>query len=336
MNGQMVRFAMVGAGAHASEAIYPALHYTDLRLVAVADIDKDRAGVVGRRFGASRIYSDFEEMLEREDLDAVGVVGPPELHYKAGIAVLESGRHLFVEKPPAVDLEQTLRLKAAASCNGLQVMVGFMKRHASAYVRAKEIAERPEFGLKTVLRLNYSHFHYSSLREHIIYMTVHGLDLARYFMGDIRSASVMKRELDGNFVIALLAQHERDGISQITLSAHEPRVQESVEIAGESSLIQVNNLSELRYHPAAAELDDLRSTDETMTSLWFPEFAIPLEGTNSLILQGYAGELRHFGRSVICGTAVSPSIDDGVAVMRVAEALFEAPAGRIAALRIPD
>ncbi|WP_158564175.1 Gfo/Idh/MocA family protein [Jiangella anatolica] len=331
----MVRFATIGAGFQTEQSILPSLRFTDLELVAVCDLDEERARVVGSRHGALRTYTDYQKMLASEEIDAVSVVGPPELHHEAGLAVLESGRHLFVEKPPAPDLAKARQIQAAAASRGLQVMVGFMKRHAHAYVRARELSTRPGFGRRTMLRLNYSHVHYASLREHAIFMTVHGLDLARYFMGDVAGGSVAKREIDGNYVIALLVQHEDGGFSQITLSTHEPRVQESVELVGESALIQVTNLTELRYHPRASTWEDVQSTDESMVSLWYPEFAIPIEYTSNHVLQGYAGQLRHFANALAAGEAVSPNIDDGVEAMRLAEALCDAPDG-ITPLRLRD
>lgn len=333
MNAEIVRFGMIGAGAHASHAIYPSLRYSNLVLTAVADLDEDRARNVGSRFGSPRVYTDFEKMLAVENLDAVGVVGPPELHHEAGLAVLTSGRHLFVEKPPAPDLERARALQAAASQRGLQVMVGFMKRHATIYQRAWKISQRAEFGRRTTLRLNYSHVHLPPQR-HFVDMSIHALDLARYFMGGIVGGVVTKRTVMGSLVAAVLAHHSEGGISQITLSAHEPRVQESVELAGESTLVQARNLTELRYHPPAPGWDDVFAADETMTALWYPEFTIPMEGTDSLVLQGYAGELRHFARALTSGAAVSPNIDDGVEAMRFAEALGDAPEGTTE-LRLP-
>lgn len=326
---------MIGVGHHSSQAILPALRHTSFDFVAVADLDKERARAVGGRFGNPTVYNDYEKMLELEDVDAVGVVGPPELHHEAGMAVLQSGRHLFVEKPPAPDLMKTKQLQAMAAARGLKVMVGFMKRHAKSYVRAKSLSQREDFGKATVLRLNYSHVRYPSLREHVTFMSVHALDLARYFMGDVATGMVAKREVAGSHVIALLAEHSMGGFSQVTLSSHEPRVQESVELAGESAMIQVINLTELRYHRRCSTWQEVVSTDESMTSIWYPEFTIPIDYTNSLVLQGYAGELQQFADAIEADNAVSPSIDDGVEAMRLAEALFAAPEG-LTELSLPD
>jgi predicted dehydrogenase len=158
-------------------------------------------------------------------------------------------------------------------------------------------------------------------------MSIHALDLARFFMGDVVGGTVFKRDIDGNFVFALLLEHADGGASHVTLSAHEPRVQESVELAGESALVQVVNLTELRYHRPMPEIADAFGTDETMTSAWFPEFTIPMQDADNHVLQGYAGELRHFATAIGAGEPVSPNIDDAVEAMRLVEALLAAPEG---------
>lgn len=329
MTERPLRFAMIGAGRHASGWIYPSLRFTELELVAVADLDEERARSVGSRFGNPRSYTDYHKMLQDEELDAVGVVGSPELHHQAGLAVLESGRHLFTEKPPAPDLAKARELQAAAAKQGLVSMVGFMKRHANAFVKAKQISTQPEFGRRTMLRLNYSHSAGYPLASHLIYMSVHPLDLARYFMGDVVGGTVIKRDIDGKFVIALLLQHLDGGVSQVTSSDHEPGLQECVELAGESALIHIPNsdLAELRYLPREA------SNGETKVAMWYPGSTVP--DSNSLVLLGYAGELRHFVQVIRDGTRPSGGIDDGVEAMRLVEALTDAPEGP-SELNLPD
>ncbi|HJQ46578.1 MAG TPA: Gfo/Idh/MocA family oxidoreductase [Amycolatopsis sp.] len=323
----MLRFAMIGAGGHAGIAILPALRLVDIDLIAIADLNEELARSRARSFGIDRVYTDFEKMLEVEQLDAVCIVGPPALHHKAGIAVLRSGRHLFTEKPPAPDLEGALDLQREARVAGRHAMVGFMKRHAFAYKRAKAISQRAEFGRLTTLRLNYSHWHFGPLRDHLLFMSIHPIDLARFFMGNVTEGSIYKRAIDGEHVVALMAKHENGGMSQITMSAHEPRVQESVELAGESALIKVSNLTELKYYKAASNTTDAELTDETMISMWQPEFAIPGERSDNHVLQGYAGELQNFVEAIETGQVLSPNIDDGVAAMQLVEKISDARNG---------
>lgn len=319
---------MVGAGGHATNAIYPSLRHSRLALQAVADLDKGRAERAARLFGALRTYGDHREMLVAEDLDAVGVVGPPAMHHEIGLEVLRAGKHLFIEKPPGRSLEQARELQAAARDAGVQCMVGFMKRFARAYRRTAEIIASPDFGTPRVLKLNYSHWRQpAGLREHAIFMSVHPLDLCRFFLGDVAGGSVYKRRVGDDHVVTLMLEHASGAVSQIALSAFEPRVQEHVEISGDNTLVQVWNLMEIRYLRSAPGFADALGTDETMAGLWYPELTIPIPENESFVLQGYAGELAAFARALEEGRPVPSSIDDGVEAMRLAEAVISAPEG---------
>lgn len=80
-----VRAGFIGCGVHAYRNVYPAFRYAPVELVAVTDLQEDRAAAFAREFGAQRSYTDYREMLAREELDCVFVVtnyrraGPPAL-----------------------------------------------------------------------------------------------------------------------------------------------------------------------------------------------------------------------------------------------------------------
>ena len=70
------RIGFVGCGTHATQNLYPSLRFAGCELVAAADPIEERRDYVRRHFGAQRVYSGYEEMLEQESLDGVMVCGP--------------------------------------------------------------------------------------------------------------------------------------------------------------------------------------------------------------------------------------------------------------------
>jgi hypothetical protein len=100
MTDEAVRIGFIGCGRQASAAWYPNFAtIPELELQACCDLIVDLAERNARYFGARRWYTDLDEMLRREELDAVMVVGPPEMHYSCGRQVLEAGLSLMMEKP---------------------------------------------------------------------------------------------------------------------------------------------------------------------------------------------------------------------------------------------
>jgi predicted dehydrogenase len=206
-------------------------------------------------------------------------------------------------------------------------MVGFQKRHARAYKLAMQAVVGAHFGRPSMLRLNYSHVRTAPLIEHLAFMSIHALDLARFFMGEVTAGSVHLSERDGQHVIALTLEHAPGSVSMLSLSALEPRLQETLELAGDSTLLRVRDLCELTVEGAAPEWEDCYETDPSMMRSWRPDFTIPTDDNNSLVLQGYAGEMVELADAILRGRPVNGSINDAVEAMRLVEALARAPGG---------
>jgi predicted dehydrogenase len=94
-----IRLGIVGAGSHAYRNILPTLIYLPVDLVAVADVDADRAAAVAKVFGAKNSYSSAAEMYAKEDLEAVLLVVSPQLHPRLAIEAFQAGLHVYMEKP---------------------------------------------------------------------------------------------------------------------------------------------------------------------------------------------------------------------------------------------
>ncbi len=125
----------------------------DARLAAVADANAVRmesaAQMLQHDFGMARFaaYTDIEEMLRGEKLDAVIVTTPDYLHADHAVAALREGvRHVLVDKPLATTVEGCLRVTRAMQESGGQVMVGFNMRHLPLIARMKEIIANGDIG----------------------------------------------------------------------------------------------------------------------------------------------------------------------------------------------
>jgi myo-inositol 2-dehydrogenase/D-chiro-inositol 1-dehydrogenase len=331
-----VRLGVVGAGAHSTGALLPSLRAMEACIVAICDRDGELASQRARAFGIPASYSDHQAMLAAEALDGVIVIGPPAMHEAVGLDVIAAGLPLFVEKPPAATLAGALRLEQAAARSGTPVMVGFMKRYAKVYRRALQISRSAEFGTPRLLRLNISHWRVAELREHMLLNGVHAFDLARHFMGEVVAGTVALRPVAGSHVAALLLEHAGGGFSQVTVSASEPRYQESAEIEGDCALIRTRGLSELRYLRSAPDKRQAAEPDdETSAGIWEPQSSLPYLEHQSLYIQGYIPELRAFADAIASGRAPVPGITEGVRAMELAEAVMAAPAG-LSALQLPN
>ena len=85
---------IVGGGLHAH--VYH--HLPQAELIAVCDLNIERARKVAERYGAPYVYSDYSELLARDDISAVSIATPDFAHRAIAVAAAEAGKHILVEK----------------------------------------------------------------------------------------------------------------------------------------------------------------------------------------------------------------------------------------------
>jgi len=306
------RVGFVGCGNHATHSLYPCLSWAPIDLAAVSDLDEQKAGRTVRRFGARRPYTDYRRMMDEMSLDAVLVCGPPELHRDVALEALSRGLHVWMEKPPAPTLDDARAIADLARQNDRHVQIGFMMRFAPAYARLKQIVESEEFGRAGLIEGKYCCWNVPDHRHHLLYYGVHIIDLFRFLMGDVAEVVVRKCEHSGQLANAVLLRFESGAVGLLNFSSRQPRVQERVEVTGEGTVAIVDNRLNLEYH---------RRGDNSFgnTTVWRPDFAIPNLPNNTLELQGYMGEIRHFAESILRGERPAPSIEDGVKCLEIVD-----------------
>jgi phosphoglycerate dehydrogenase-like enzyme/predicted dehydrogenase len=138
------RLLVIGAGPAADAVHLPVLARLrdrgDVNLTVVCDIQPERAATARRKFGFMQMSGDAVAMLAREDLDAVYIFASAQLHYEYGMLALQSGKHLFVEKPVAPSYAQASELVALARAKGLVAVGGLNRRFARALTAVRERA----------------------------------------------------------------------------------------------------------------------------------------------------------------------------------------------------
>jgi predicted dehydrogenase len=135
------RVGVIGLGEVAQIIHLPVLESLSDRfeIAAVCDISPTLLQLMGDRYGVSARYADAAEMLRSEQLDGVLVLNSDEYHADAVVTALEQGVNVMVEKPMCLSPREAEAIIAARDkSGGAQVMVGYMRRFAPAFLEAKE------------------------------------------------------------------------------------------------------------------------------------------------------------------------------------------------------
>ncbi|MBO2945167.1 Gfo/Idh/MocA family oxidoreductase [Paenibacillus sp. F411] len=152
-----IKVAVFGCGAIAQRRHIPEYAANgDVELVAFADPVKERAEEMAAQYGGTA-YTDYEELLKNEKLDAVSVCSPNYLHAPMSIAAANAGLHVLVEKPMAVNAEEGQQMIEAAAKNQVYLMVGHNQRLMPPHVKAKEILESGRLGRVLTFRTSFGH-----------------------------------------------------------------------------------------------------------------------------------------------------------------------------------
>ena len=255
---EIVRVGFIGCGGQATGNIYPHVaSIPEMELVACCDLKSELAQRNAERFGAKAWYTDYEKMLSEEEVDAVFVVGPPQMHTELAIACLEKGYHVFTEKPTATNLEDAKRMAETAERMGKQTQVGHMLRHGPATKIALEVMASEEFGKPIFLESKYFVPGPRSIIwdaptldwTYMLVQAVHPVDWARHCMGDIVSLST-KRGLSKNgavsYVVAVEFANGAAGLINMTSAA--PFVVAELEAVGDAgTFLHIDNMIRIRY-----------------------------------------------------------------------------------------
>ena len=116
----------------------------DLR--ALCDVSPDLREGFARRYPNTRVTADFSELVEDPELDAIVIATPVPTHYALTKQALEGGKHVFVEKPPAMRGEEMEELAALAAERGLTCMPGHLLLYHPAVRKLKQLVDAGELG----------------------------------------------------------------------------------------------------------------------------------------------------------------------------------------------
>ena len=120
----MIRMGVIGCGYWGPNLIRNFQNNPEVELVSMADLDVKRLQRVGALYPTVRRFTDYREITNDPTLDAVVVATPVSTHFSLGMDVLQSGKHLFLEKPMAAAADECRRLLDAADARGRVIMVG--------------------------------------------------------------------------------------------------------------------------------------------------------------------------------------------------------------------
>ncbi|WP_217595204.1 Gfo/Idh/MocA family protein [Cohnella sp. GbtcB17] len=176
------------------------------KLVAVCDLNEERARAKAEKYGVPNVYTDYREMLANPDVHAISVCTWNDTHALFSIAALDAGKHVLVEKPLCKTVEEALEVEAAVRRSGKQLQVGFVRRYGSntgvvrSFIESGELGEIYYAKASCIRRVGNPGGWFGDIERSgggpLIDVGVHVIDLCWYLMGRPKVKSISGNTYD--------------------------------------------------------------------------------------------------------------------------------------------
>jgi predicted dehydrogenase len=280
----MIKIALLGCGriAKRHSDLLGGGHINGAELVGVCDVIRDRADALSERFGVRAFY-DLAQLLEQREVDVVSVLTPSGLHSAHAIAVAKAGKHVVVEKPMALRLQDADDMIRACDQAGVKLFVVKQNRFNVPVVKAREALDAGRFGrlILGTVRVRWcrdqAYYDQDSWRGTWAYdggvlsnQASHHVDMLEWFFGEVISVharavtALAKIETEDTAVATLKFRNGALGIIEATTAARPTDLEGSLSILGERGTVEIAGfaVNQIRHWRFADELPSDREVVE--------------------------------------------------------------------------
>ena len=297
----------------------------ETRLVAVSDPVAGLAAEVAAEFDVPRHYTDASALIDDPAVEALVIVSPTHTHREVVLAAASRGKPTFCEKPPALSLDEVGAMQAAIARSGMFFQMGFMRRFDAGYASAKRQIDEGRIGTPLVFkstsrdpfRPSLEYANPKSSGGMIIDMGIHDFDLARWFMGEVRTVATIG---------ATIAYPELATVGDIDNAV--------ASLTFESGKLDVVDLSRSGIYGYDITTEILGS-EGTVRIGYLRETPVMLMTKNSVahdtvpyfmerFRDAYTTQLQNFAQNVLHGRTPPIAIEDGLEALRIGVAATHA------------
>ena len=330
MEKKTVRWGILGcSGIGKSRTIPGLLACENAELYAIAGRNEEKLKAYAEPFAPKKLYTDYQALLEDENVDAVYLPLPNGIHMEWVEKAAKAGKHILCEKPMALTEEQVREMFAVAKANGVLLEEAYAYRHAQLAQKVKEIVDSGAIGRIRYLESKHSTF--DTNRSGIRYqkgngggavydVTCYNVSLASYLLGkDPEDMSVycgFDKETGVDTSDAVMLRYE-EGVTAMLYAGLDAYRRGCYSILGDTGRIDVDHkfnssgVCHIRVstgaRPQGAEYVDETTTDYT---IWVED--------------NYKREIELFSDAVLNGTPLTISEEESLRTARVCDAIRKA------------
>lgn len=323
-----VRVAVIGCGAIAQVVHLPLLSkMSDIQLLALSDPDKTKLAMLADKYGVPQFFTDHQQCLKLDEVDAVHICTPNHLHAEMAIDALCAGKHVLVERPVSRTVEEAESMVAESKKRKKILMVGMNQRFRPDAMILKNFVEGNELG-----KIFYTKAGWLQRRESwnpkawarkkqtagggvFMDLGISILDLSLWLMGKPKVVSVYA---------AMYNHFQKEGIedSSACMIRLENQAVLSVEVSWTLLMEHDFMYTNLFGTAGGALLNPLRIHKEMQGNL-VNITPTKIERPESNHRKSYEYEIRHFIESIKNNRPVISNGEEALSVMKIAQAIYQ-------------
>lgn len=345
MSDKKARIGIIGAGTVARDNQIPAfLKCDDAEVIAVFDRHIERAQALCQRYGIPKAYSVLEDLLNDEDIDCVSICTGNVSHESLVIAAAKAGKNILCEKPMAISVQEAENMKKAVEESGVTFMMAFVNRFRQESIIISELLEQQRFGQIYHARCGWvrrrgtpSGWFTDKSKSGggaVLDIGVHVIDLTWYLMGRPRPVSVSgvtHRQIgayETRSVKGWAAAGAKNGVfdneeAATALIRFENGASMSVDISWAINGKEEKMFSKIYGTRGGASFRPIEIYGEENG---FLTDTVPVLVPEDSWQPAFERETAHFAHCVLTGEKPRPSLEDGLTVQRMLNAIYDSAA----------
>jgi len=341
---KILKIGIIGTGSISEEHIKSYIKNPNVELYALCDLNFDRVNEMAKKYDVKNVYTDMNEMLKLNEIDAVSVCTWNSAHAPCAIAALNAGKHVLCEKPMSVSEKDAIMMKEAADKAGKLLMIGFVRRYGNDCTILKEFIDSNQFGeiyyaKATYLRRagNPGGWFGEKARSGggpLIDLGVHVIDLTRYLVGNPKPVSVFGvtfQKLLGRdnikarprYRAASATNHDICNVEDFATALIRFDNGFVLSVETSFSLNMKNDIGKIELFGTKGGAK-LEPTLEMYTEMNDYLADIQLDAETALNFEGiFYNEISHFVECINNNETCKSPAEDGVTIMKILDAIYQ-------------
>lgn len=334
-----LKWGVIGAGGIADRRTIPGMMLSkNSELVAVMEVNADLAEKLRAKYNAKYAYTNYEDLLANDEIEAVYIASPVNCHKDQAIAAAKAGKHILLEKPAALTLPDCDAILAAAKEAGVLIASGFMMRYHGYHQKMKQMISDGAIGQVVSARAQFTCWYpeipgawrqYKALSGGgaLMDMGVHAIDLVEYITGGktvktaaFNATKTFTYDVDDTSSVLLALDNGITAYVDSNFNIPDDAAFCRLEFYGtKGSILAEGTLGQIEGGVVKCVISDPNGYDAQQDRSIDGAFVLEAELGNM-----YEKEISSFADSVINGKPLTVPLEDAIHVQKVAFAAYKA------------